>query len=149
MQADTTTSSSNRPLPKTNAQVCVSRTKEYYDYENSEVLFGFQDDYEFTGKLGRGRYSEVFKGVNLINNEDCVIKILKPVKRAKIKREIQVLETLNGHPYVVSLQDYVVDPSTKTPSIVIYPLMYYSIILDHGIREERGVPHSLPLAVEE
>lgn len=75
-------------MPKTNANVCVSQPKEYYDYENVEVLFGFQDDYEFTGKLGRGRYSEVFKGVNLLNNEHCVIKILKPVKRAKIKREI-------------------------------------------------------------
>jgi serine/threonine protein kinase len=40
------------------------------------------------------------------------------VKRSKIKREIQVLEVLNGHPFVVSLFDYVVDPSTKTPAIV-------------------------------
>jgi casein kinase II subunit alpha len=40
------------------------------------------------------------------------------VKRAKIKREIQVLEVLNGHPFIVSLFDYVVDPSTKTPAIV-------------------------------
>lgn len=29
-------------------------------------------------KLGRGRYSEVFKGVNLINNEVVVTKIIKP-----------------------------------------------------------------------
>ena len=54
---------------------------QYYDYENSEVIFGFQDDYEFSAKLGRGRYSEVYKGVNLLNNESCVIKILKPGKQ--------------------------------------------------------------------
>ena len=69
-----------RPLPKTNSDVCLKSPKEYYDYENSEVIFGFQDDYEFSAKLGRGRYSEVFKGVNLLNNESCVIKILKPGK---------------------------------------------------------------------
>ena len=47
-------------------------------------MFGLQDDYEFVSKLGRGRYSEVFKGVNLLNNEQCVIKILKPGKKDHI-----------------------------------------------------------------
>jgi casein kinase II subunit alpha len=42
--------------------------EEYSDYENSKVIFGPQDDYEFTMKLGRGRYSEVFRGVDLIQN---------------------------------------------------------------------------------
>lgn len=28
-------------------------------------------------KLGRGKYSEVFEAVNVVNNEKCVIKILK------------------------------------------------------------------------
>jgi serine/threonine protein kinase len=51
---------------------------DYGDYENSKVTFNFQDDYEFQGKLGRGRYSEVFKAVNLLNNEDVVVKMLKP-----------------------------------------------------------------------
>ena len=41
------------------------------------------------------------------------------VKRSKIKREIQVLELLKGHPFIVTLYDYVVDQSTKTPSIVM------------------------------
>jgi len=66
------------PLPRQFADVCLSQPKEYYDYEGSEVSFGFQDDYEFSAKLGRGRYSEVFKGVNLLSNETCVVKILKP-----------------------------------------------------------------------
>jgi serine/threonine protein kinase len=29
-------------------------------------------------KLGKGRYSEVFKAVNLLNNEVVVVKIIKP-----------------------------------------------------------------------
>ena len=65
-----------------------------------------------------------------MNNAECVIKILKPgiftesllmifvVKRAKIKREIKVLETLKGHPNIIEIADYVIDPSTKTPTLV-------------------------------
>ena len=62
------------------ANVCLENNTVYSDYENAEIEFGFQDDYEICSKLGRGRYSEVFKGVNLLNNAECVIKILKPGK---------------------------------------------------------------------
>ena len=92
---------------------------EYSDYENCEVNFGPQDDYEFTMKLGRGRYSEVFRGVDLINNEDVVIKILKPVKKIKVRREIKILETLQGGPFIINLMNKVADPSTKTPSLIL------------------------------
>lgn len=43
-----------------------------------------QDDYEVVRKVGRGKYSEVFEGVNVHTNERCVIKILKPVKKKKV-----------------------------------------------------------------
>ena len=36
-----------------------------------------QDDYQIVRKLGRGKYSEVFEGINVTNNEKVVIKILK------------------------------------------------------------------------
>ena len=59
-----------------------------------EVMFGPQDDYEFTMKLGRGRYSEVFRAVEMLSNDDVVVKMLKPVKRVKVRREIKILQTL-------------------------------------------------------
>jgi hypothetical protein len=34
--------------------------------------------------VGRGKYSEVFEGVHCTDNEKCVIKILKPVKKKKV-----------------------------------------------------------------
>lgn len=43
-----------------------------------------QDDYEVVRKVGRGKYSEVFEGVNTKSNEKCIIKILKPVKKKKV-----------------------------------------------------------------
>ena len=39
-----------------------------------------QDDYQIVKKLGRGKYSEVFEGINAVTNEKCVIKVLKVIK---------------------------------------------------------------------
>lgn len=35
-------------------------------------------------KVGRGKYSEVFEGVHCTDDEKCIIKILKPVKKKKV-----------------------------------------------------------------
>src|SRR5271154_3995962 len=77
-----------------------------------------QDNYEIVRKIGRGKYSEVFEGVNIMNNEKCVIKVLKPVKKKKIKREIKILQNLSGGPNIVALLDVVRDSQSKTPSLV-------------------------------
>ena len=46
--------------------------------------------YEIIKKIGRGKYSEVYEGINSQTNERVVIKILKPVKKTKIRRLIEV-----------------------------------------------------------
>ena len=43
-----------------------------------------QDHYEVVRKVGRGKYSEVFEGINVVTNKQCIIKILKPVKKKKV-----------------------------------------------------------------
>ena len=68
--------------------------------------------------VGRGKYSEVFEGINVINYQKCVIKVLKPVKKKKIKREIKILQNLSGGPNVVALLDVVRDSQSKTPSLI-------------------------------
>jgi casein kinase II subunit alpha len=68
--------------------------------------------------VGRGKYSEVFEGINIANYQKCVIKVLKPVKKKKIKREIKILQNLSGGPNIVALLDVVRDPQSKTPSLV-------------------------------
>lgn len=47
-----------------------------------------------------------------------VIKILKPVKKLKVRREIKILQTLKGGPYIINMHNQVADPSTRTPSLV-------------------------------
>jgi casein kinase II subunit alpha len=65
---------------------------------------------------GRGKYSEVFEGINVVNYQKCVIKVLKPVKKKKIKREIKILQNLSGGPNIVALLDVVRDQQVITPS---------------------------------
>lgn len=67
------------------------------------------DNYEIVRKIGRGKYSEVFEGINVANNEKCVVKVLKPVKKKKIKREIKILQILSGGPNIIGLLDVVRD----------------------------------------
>ena len=81
------------------------------------------DNYEIVRKIGRGKYSEVFEGYNIVNNEKCVIKVLKPVKKKKIKREIKILQTLSGGPNIVALLDVVRDNQ------VLFPLSLFRHLL--------------------
>merc|ERR1719438_469101 len=76
------------------------------------------DDYEIVMKIGRGKYSEVFEGWNCRTSEKCVVKILKPVKKKKIKREIKILKNLAGGPNIISLLDIVKDPVSRTPALI-------------------------------
>ena len=66
---------------------------------------------------GRGKYSEVFEGINVVNYQKCVVKVLKPVKKKKIKREIKILQNLAGGPNVVALLDVVRDSQVGCPPL--------------------------------
>ncbi|CAI4371676.1 BAQ_1a_G0026820.mRNA.1.CDS.1 [Saccharomyces cerevisiae] len=73
------------------------RTEEYWDYENTVIDWSTNTkDYEIENKVGRGKYSEVFQGVKLDSKVKIVIKMLKPVKKKKIKREIKILTDLSN-----------------------------------------------------
>lgn len=61
---------------------------------------------------------KVFEGVNIVTEEKCIIKVLKPVKKKKIKREIKILQNLAGGPNIVDLLDVVRDPASKIPSLI-------------------------------
>merc|ERR1719158_1512538 len=105
-------------LPRYYPNANLNKPREYWDYENLSVVWGCQENYEVLRKIGRGKYSEVFEGVQVETSAKCVIKILKPVKKKKIKREVRILQNLSGGPNIISLLDVVRDPQSKTPSLI-------------------------------
>ena len=134
-------SNAKMSLAKTYTDVCAKRPRSYWYYEGLQVTWGNQDCYEVIRKIGRGKYSEVFDGVNVANgNERCVVKILKPVKKKKIKREIKILQNLCGGPNIITLLDVVRDPQSKTPSLVFEHVnntdfkVLFPTLTDHDIR---------------
>lgn len=122
------------------ADINLKRPRGYWDYESLTVTWGEQDNYEVIRKIGRGKYSEVFEGINVASKQRCVIKILKPVKKKKIKREIKILQNLSGGPNVIKLLDVVRDPTSKTPCLVFEHVnntdfkMLYPTLSDLDIR---------------
>ncbi|CAO3639688.1 unnamed protein product [Cunninghamella blakesleeana] len=122
------------------ADANLKQPKDYYEYDNLVVKWGIQDNYEICRKVGRGKYSEVFEGTNVVTKQQCVIKVLKPVKKKKIKREIKILQNLYGGPNIIKLNDIVRDPQTRTPSLVFEYVnniefkILYPRFTDHDMR---------------
>ncbi|KAL7748884.1 Casein kinase II subunit alpha' [Sorochytrium milnesiophthora] len=122
------------------ADVNSNMPKEYWDYDNLTVQWGGQDDYEIIKKIGRGKYSEVFEGINVASGQRCVIKVLKPVKKKKIKREIKILQNLSGGVNVIQLLDIVRDPHSRTPALIFESVnnidfkILYPRLSDYDIR---------------
>jgi casein kinase II subunit alpha len=79
-------------LPKVYQNVNVEKPPEYSNYDQLKLTWNDLSSYSVTKKLGRGKYSEVFEGYQ--NEEKCVVKVLKPVKKRKIFREIRILQNL-------------------------------------------------------
>ena len=82
-----------RSKPRLYADVNEIMGESHYDYASHKLEYGYSssfkrfkpvnrsmEPYEIKQKIGRGRYSEVFDGVNIYNGQRCVIKILKPGK---------------------------------------------------------------------
>ncbi|XP_054627794.1 casein kinase II subunit alpha'-like isoform X2 [Dunckerocampus dactyliophorus] len=94
------------------------KNKDYWDYDAHVPNWSNQDKYKLVHKLGRGKYSDVFEAIDVTNNDKVVVKILKPVKKKKIKREIKILENLRGGTNIIHLVDTVKDPVSRTPALV-------------------------------
>ncbi|KYQ99975.1 hypothetical protein DLAC_11554 [Tieghemostelium lacteum] len=107
-----------RNQAKVYADVNSNQPLEYSDYESYKITWNPVDRYEIINKIGRGKYSEVFFGINADTEDDVVIKILKPIQKFKMQREIKILETIKDGPNVITLLDTIRDPDSKICSLV-------------------------------
>ncbi|KAK9343997.1 kinase-like domain-containing protein [Lipomyces starkeyi] len=105
-------------IARTYSYVNARMPAAYSDYDSYQIQWGEIENYEIVKKVGRGKYSEVFEGVNIANQQKCIIKVLKPVKKKKIKREVKILQNLAGGPNVIHLYDIVRDAQSRTPSLI-------------------------------
>ncbi len=94
------------------------RSNEYWDYENIKLSFGDQSNYEIVQNIGRGKYSDVYEGLNITNNKLCVIKTLKPVLYDKVLREVKVLQNLCKGTNIIELYDIVQDGPSGRFSLI-------------------------------
>ena len=96
--------------------------KNYKDpalyYINYEFEVGNIDNYIVEAKIGRGRYSDVYEGLQKNTNEKVVIKILKPITKVKIKREICILYTLKKCPNIVKILDVIKENDSEIFCII-------------------------------
>lgn len=106
-------------MARVHANVNAQLGPGWYDYENMHIDWNIPDNYEIISRIGGGKYSEVFKGIDMSNEEICVIKVLKPVAKRKIKREIKILRNLAGGPNIVGLLDVVHDPPSRSHSLIM------------------------------
>lgn len=107
-----------KSISRVYADACETRPAEYSDYDLLQLEYGSIDNYWVQRKLGRGKYSEVYEAVNANNDEKCVVKVLKPIKKRKIKKEVKVLMNLLGAPHTIRLLDMCRDRQTKIPCLV-------------------------------
>ena len=97
-----------------------------------------QDDYEVVRKVGRGKYSEVFEGINVVTHHKCIIKILKPVKKKKVRLGLPAMHC-QGNSRTSPPQD-ALPPSKALGSSC-------SASAEGWLRSPRlAVPHCAPLA---
>jgi casein kinase II subunit alpha len=96
--------------------------KNYKDpalyYINYDFEIGDINNYIVDAKIGRGRYSDVYEGLQKIKNEKVVLKILKPITKVKIKREIFVLKTLRKCPNIVEIIDVINEKDSEIFCII-------------------------------
>ena len=104
--------------PRMYAEVLSTKDKEYYSYENLKINWSSTDPYEVITKVGHGKYSEVFQGIDSRDDSKIIIKILKPVKVNRYYREIKILQNLSKGPNIIKLFDTVKDSVTKTPALI-------------------------------
>lgn len=91
----------------------------YAFHDEIPIPYGSQEPYEISTKLGYGKYSDVFEGYDSTRGVPVVIKILKPVRRKKIYREVKVLTNVLGGPNCISLLDVVGVAGSDYPALVM------------------------------
>ena len=103
-------------LPRKYAEVNLVMSRD--DDDDDHYEWNRQDQYQIINKIGSGKYSEVYEGIQNSTGTRMIIKILKPIRQTKINREIKILQTLQNGSNIISLLDIVKDASGSRSGLV-------------------------------
>ena len=95
-----------------------SHTEPCSYYVNYKFDIGDIDNYIVEAKIGRGRYSDVYEGIDKKTSKKVVLKLLKPITKIKIIREICVLKTLKECPNIVEITDVIKEKDSEIYCII-------------------------------
>ena len=118
-------------LPKMYVNICKEMPPDYADYNQTfSITYGRIDDYEIIRRISCCKYSEIYEGIRDNDDVKVAIKVLKPIKIEKIKREVKIMQILKDDPNILKLFDVIIDPISKMNSLVME--YFEHLELDHN-----------------
>jgi casein kinase II subunit alpha len=106
------------------ADANAKKGSSWSDHKNLVPVYNSPDPYRLVKKVGRGKYSTVFKGLE-VDKDEVAIKILVPLDPRRYLREIKILQNLDGCNNIVRLVDLVKDPATQMCSFIFEWVEFY------------------------
>ncbi|KAG1665074.1 hypothetical protein FOA52_012493 [Chlamydomonas sp. UWO 241] len=109
-----------RVVSRTYAGVNLKNPREYWDDSLPNLVWGSLEHFTVVRQLGKGKYGEVFEAIDAraSTSGSCVVKIMKPVKEHRLRREMKILRHVQGGPHIINLLEVIRDPDTRTPCFV-------------------------------
>jgi len=100
------------------AYVNQQKPKSYWDWESTTIQYGDNSKYVVGQAVGRGKYSNVYKCKSPEYDFPLVMKVFKPERTKRIRREILILKNLKGGPNIIPLIDVIKDKVEGNPTLV-------------------------------
>jgi len=111
-------SNNPRNMSRVYAHVNEQMPRSYWDWESTTLEFGDNSKYTVGGPIGKGKYSNVYKCMSPDYDYPLVMKVFKPERTKRIRREILILKNLKGGPNIIPLIDVIQDKEEGNPTLV-------------------------------
>lgn len=98
----------------------TTRGDWYVNYSVLDPVKGDFDNYRSLNRVGKGKFSVVYRGIHRRSREPVALKyLIMPVDQSRVYREIKVMSQLIGGPNIIQLLDYVHEPTTNVSVLVM------------------------------
>ncbi|KAJ1566961.1 hypothetical protein HK096_011465, partial [Nowakowskiella sp. JEL0078] len=109
------------PVARVHANVNVTANTLYWDYERASLESLRLNAYQYNRTencVGSGRYSQVYTCIDVRSSNQYVVKLIRPGKAKRIRREVLILKNLQNGPNIIPLIGFFTDPEYEQPALV-------------------------------